>query len=76
VLEGIIKGHLVPLLRNEQGHTQLDQAAQSPIQPDLECLQGWGIHYLSGQTVSVLQMYLQHQFQQASSKYSSSQKSE
>jgi len=24
-----------------------------PIQPDLECLQGWSIHHLSGQPVSV-----------------------
>ncbi|KAK4816838.1 hypothetical protein QYF61_023902 [Mycteria americana] len=38
---------------NEQGHLQLDQAAQSPIQPDLECLQGWGIYHLSGQPVPV-----------------------
>ena len=27
----------------------LDQAAQGPIQPGLEHLQGWGIHTLSGQ---------------------------
>ena len=26
-----------------------DQAAQGPIQPGLEHLQGWGIHSLSGQ---------------------------
>ena len=26
-----------------------DQAAQSHIQPGLECLQGWGIHSLLGQ---------------------------
>ena len=26
-----------------------DQAAQSHIQPGLECLQGWGIHNLLGQ---------------------------
>jgi len=38
-----------------QGHQPpyliLDQAAQGPIQPGLEHLQGWGIHSLSGQTV-------------------------
>ena len=28
-----------------------DQAAQSHIQPGLECLQGWGIHSLLGQPV-------------------------
>jgi len=30
-----------------QGHQPPDQAAQSHIQPGLECLQGWGIHNLS-----------------------------
>jgi len=30
-----------------------DQAAQSHIQPGLECLQGWDIHNLLGQTVPV-----------------------
>ena len=40
-LEGTFKGHLVQLPCNEQGHLQLDQIAQSPIQPDTECLQGW-----------------------------------
>ena len=28
-----------------------DRAAQSHIQPGLECLQGWGIHNLLGQPV-------------------------
>jgi len=32
-----------------QGHQPLDQTAQSPIQPGLECLQGWGVHNLLGQ---------------------------
>ena len=31
-----------------------DQAAQSHIQPGLECLQGWGIHSLLGQPVPVI----------------------
>jgi len=52
-LEGTFKGHLVQHPRNEQGHLQLHQVAQSPIQPDTECLQGWGIYHLSGQPVSV-----------------------
>ncbi|KAK4810853.1 LOW QUALITY PROTEIN: hypothetical protein QYF61_008825 [Mycteria americana] len=30
-----------------------DQVAQSPVQPDLECFQGWGIYSLSGQPVPV-----------------------
>ena len=37
-LEGTFKGHLVQPLCNDQGHIQLDQIAQSPIQPDFECL--------------------------------------
>ncbi|KAK4823100.1 hypothetical protein QYF61_025838 [Mycteria americana] len=34
-LEGTFKGHLVQPRCNEQGHLQLDQVAQSPLQPDL-----------------------------------------
>jgi len=34
-LEGTFKGHLIQPLCNEQGHLQLDQVAQSPIQPGL-----------------------------------------
>ena len=40
-LEGTFKNHLVQLLCTEQGHLQLEQIAQSPVQPDLECHQGW-----------------------------------
>jgi len=36
-----------------QGCKPPDQAAQSHIQPGLECLQGWGIHSLLGQPVPV-----------------------
>jgi len=36
-----------------QGRQPPDQAAQSHIQPGLECLQGWGIHNLPGQPVPV-----------------------
>ena len=36
-----------------QGCQPLDQAAQSHIQPGLECLQGWGIHSLLGWAVPV-----------------------
>ena len=42
-LEGTIKGHLVQLPCNEH----LDQVAQSLVQPDLQCLQGWGIHHMN-----------------------------
>ena len=48
-----VKGHLVQLPCNEQRHLQLDQVAQSLIQPDLECLQGRVIHHVSGQLVQV-----------------------
>ncbi|KAK4813629.1 hypothetical protein QYF61_014389, partial [Mycteria americana] len=42
-----------PTPLQEQGHLQLDQVAQSPVQPDLEGFQGWGIYHLSGQPVPV-----------------------
>ena len=48
-LEGIFRGHLAQPPCSEQGHLQLDQAAQSPVQPSLEWFQGCGLHYLSGQ---------------------------
>lgn len=37
VLERTFIGHLVQPHYNELGHLQPDQAAQSPIQPDLKC---------------------------------------
>ena len=37
-----------------QGCQPPDQAAQSHIQPGLECLQGWGIHSLLGQPVQCI----------------------
>ena len=43
--------HPVPTPCYVQGHQPADQAAQSHIQPGLECLQGWGIHSLLGQPV-------------------------
>ena len=52
-LEGTLRGHLVQLPCNGQGHLQLEQHAQSPIQPYTEHHQGWGIHHLSGQPVLV-----------------------
>jgi len=52
-LEGTLKGHLVQLPCNEQGHLQLDQGAQSPIQPDLVYLQGQDFHHLARQPVPV-----------------------
>ena len=37
-----------------QGRQPLERAAQSHIQPGLECLQRWGIHNLLGQPVPVV----------------------
>ncbi|KAK4817048.1 hypothetical protein QYF61_026356 [Mycteria americana] len=37
-----------PTPLQEQGHLQLDQVAQSPVQPDFECSQERGIYHLSG----------------------------
>jgi len=46
--------HGVPTPCYVQGHQPPDQAAQSHIQPGLECLQGWGIHSLLGQPVQCI----------------------
>ena len=43
--------HLIPTPCYVQGRQPAAQAAQSHIQPGLECLQGWGIHSLLGQPV-------------------------
>jgi len=52
-LEGTFRGHPAQPPFSEQGYLQLDQVAQSPVQPGLEGFQGWGLHYLSGQLVPV-----------------------
>jgi len=49
--------HPVPTPCCVQGRQPLDQAAQSHIQPGLECLQGWGIHNLLGQMVEYLTFF-------------------
>jgi len=46
-----LKDHPVPTPCCGQGCQSPDQAAQGPIQPGPECLQGWGIHSLLGQPV-------------------------
>ena len=48
-LEGTFRGRPVLPPCSEQGYLQLDQAAQSPVQPGLGGFQGWGISHLSGQ---------------------------
>ena len=40
-----------------QGRQPAAQAAQSHIQPGLECLQGWGIHSLLGQPVQCVVLW-------------------
>ena len=45
--------HPIPTPCYVQGRQSAAQAAQSHIQPGLECLQGWGIHSLLGQPVPV-----------------------
>jgi len=52
-LEGTFTGHQVQPLCKEQGHLQLDQVAQSPVQPDFKCFHGWVIYHLLGQPVPV-----------------------
>ena len=47
-LEGTFTGHLVQTTCKEQGYLQLDQVAESPVQPDLERFQRWGIYNISG----------------------------
>jgi len=42
-LEGTFRGHLAQPSCSELGHVQLDQVAQSPVQLDIECFQGWRI---------------------------------
>ena len=50
-LEGTFEGQVVQPPCNEQGCLQPHQGAQSPLRPDLECLQEWDIHHLSGQHI-------------------------
>ena len=40
-LEGTLRGHLAQPSCGEQGYLRLDQVAQSPVQPGLECFRGW-----------------------------------
>jgi len=48
-LEGTFKCCLVQLPCNKQGHPQLSQVVQNPIQLVLESLQGCGIHHIPQQ---------------------------
>lgn len=46
-----LKGQLVQLSCNDQTLLELDQIAQSLVIPDHECLQRWGIYYLSEKAI-------------------------
>jgi len=50
--------HPVPTPCYVQGRQPAAQAAQSHIQPGLECLQGWGTHSLLGQPIPVASDFL------------------
>jgi len=50
-----LKDQLIPTPCHGQGHLPPDQVAPSPIQPGLECFQGWGIHSFFGQPAPVPQ---------------------
>jgi len=52
-VEKDLKDHLVSIPCYVQGRQPLDQAAQSHIQPGLECLQEWDTHNLFLQPVPV-----------------------
>lgn len=54
-IEVTFKGHLVQPPCLDQGHIQLDEVFQNPIQPDLEFFQGCGIYHLYGRSVAVFQ---------------------
>ena len=52
-LEGTFKGHVAQTPCNEHGHRPLEQVAQSPVQPGLQCFQELGIYHLPEQPVPV-----------------------
>ena len=51
---GDLKDLLVPIPCCVEGCHPQDQAAQGPIQPDLECFQGWSTQSFFGQHVPVV----------------------
>lgn len=50
-VERDLEDHPLPPLYHEQEHFPLGQVAPSPVQPGLECFQGWGCHNFSGEPV-------------------------
>lgn len=63
-LERIFKDHLVQL---PWKHLQLNQVAQTPIQPNLDCFQGWDIHNSSDQAIPLFHHVIVKSFFHASS---------
>ncbi|NWR13930.1 ACOT5 thioesterase, partial [Emberiza fucata] len=57
-VERDLKCHIVQPPCNKQGHLQLDQIAQSRIQPGLGCFQAWDIHRLSGQPGTAILIFV------------------
>lgn len=49
--KGTFKGRLVQPTCSKQGHVQTDRFVQRPVQPSLECFEGWGIYKPSEQSV-------------------------
>ena len=46
---GDLKDHLVPTPLPQAGLSATSSGCRGPIQPGLECLEGWGTHSFSGQ---------------------------
>jgi len=58
-----LKDYPVPTHFLGQGWPPPSQAAQDPIQPGLECLQGWDIHSFSGQLCQgLITLWVKHFF--------------
>ena len=57
-----LRDHVIPTPLHGQGCSNLDQAAQGPIQPGPEHLQEWSIYSFSGQPVPVPQHALSEKF--------------
>ena len=57
-LEGTFEGKLVQHPCNVQGYLQLDQVAQSPVQPDVKCLLTWGVHCFSDEHLCNLEPFV------------------
>lgn len=71
-LEGTFKSNLAQCPCNKQEHLQIEQVSQRPVQPDLECVQGWGTQHLSGQLVALFYLTVKNFLLTSSRHYLSS----